>query len=103
MSNLTKDCIDLYIQTKYKGGLINISDLSDFCNQPIWKIYSDLKELESQGKIEIVTRYFCFENHRIPNDSVPFCPDCDLKYSSADIVTAVYVNPIVNQKLNYSV
>ena len=96
MSTQTKECIEEYIQNRYKGGLIGISNLASFCNQPVWIVYTVLKDLESQGKIQIITRYFCPESHRIPNDRVPFCPACDLRYSDADIVTVVYISPIVN-------
>ncbi len=94
MFTQTKDCINQYINNEYKGGLIGISNLSEFCHQPIWMIYLALKELESQGKIKIETRYFCAESHRIPNDVIPFCPTCELRYSNADIVTVVYVKPL---------
>lgn len=95
MSIQTQECIEEYIQSNYQGGLIGISKLAEFCNQPVWKIYQVLKTLEAQGKIQIVTRYFCPEIHRIPNDSIPFCPECDLKYSDSDIITVIYVSPIL--------
>ncbi len=94
MSNQTQKCIEEYIKTRHQGGLIGISNLTEFCNQPVWEIYSVIKKLESQGKVKIITRYFCPEIHRIPNESVPFCPTCDLRYSDEDIVTAIYINPV---------
>lgn len=45
-----------------------------------------------------MTRYFCPESHQIPNDKVPFCPDCNLRYSSADILTSVYVDLISDRE-----
>lgn len=102
MTNSNLECINKYIENQYKGGLIGISTLVDFCQQPMWKIYPAIKELESQGKLQIVTRYFCPESHPIPHESVPFCPTCDLRYSEADIVTAIYISPIESQNLNHS-
>ena len=99
MSNSILECINEYIESHHQGGLIGISTLVDFCKQPMWKIYSAIQTLESQGKVKIVTRYFCPESHFIPNHNVPFCPACDLRYSEVDIVTIVYINPIVNQQL----
>lgn len=93
MLDQIKECVNKYIETKYQGGLIGISDLANFCKQPEWSIYLYLKELEGQREIEIVTRYFCPESHRIPNDRIPHCPICDLQYSNADIIVAVYINP----------
>ncbi|MBV6626907.1 MAG: hypothetical protein KI793_28875 [Rivularia sp. (in: Bacteria)] len=94
MSNQTQECIEEYIKTNYKGGLIGISKLTELCNQPAWEIYSILKKLESQEKLKIITRYFCPEIHRIPDEKVPFCPECDLKYADSDIITVVYIEPI---------
>ena len=102
MLGKTRECIDRYIETRYEGELIGISDLANFCNQPEWSIYLSLKKLAEQKKIEIVTRFFCPESHRIPNDRAPYCPICDLKYSSTDIVVAVYVNPEIKNELKPS-
>jgi hypothetical protein len=93
MSNQTQECIEEYIKTKHEGGLIGISKLTKLCNQPVWEIYSVIKNLESEGKVKITTRYFYPEIRRIPDESVPFCHECDLKYTDSDIITLVYIEP----------
>lgn len=94
MKENTVQCIKKYIREEYRGGLIGISDLAEYCSELEGDIYLGLLELKKQNKIEIIKRYFCPETHRIPNNAVPYCPDCDYKYSEAYITIAVFVEPI---------
>jgi|GEM_PF-3594251 hypothetical protein len=103
MVSETKDRIEEYIKKEYTGGLIGISILTDFCKKPTWDIYLALKSLESQGKIKIIKRYVCPKIDVIPNDKVPFCPRCGIRYAMTDITTTIYVEPISIEKENSTI
>lgn len=95
MNSTTIQCIKRYIREKYSGGgLIGISDLSDYCQEIEGDVYVNLLELKKQGEIEIVKRYFCPETHRIPNDLVPYCPECDYEYSEGYITVVILIQPV---------
>jgi len=94
-------CIKQYIREKYSGGLIGISDLAEYCKELEGNIYVNLLQLKKEGEINIVKRYFCPETHRIQNDLVPYCSDCDYEYSEAYVTTLIYIQPIkINQKVS---
>lgn len=93
--NVRIQCLKKYIRDEYSGnGLIGISDLAKYCNKLEGDIYVDLLELKKQGEIKIIKIYFCPETHCIPNDLVPYCPECDYEYSEAYITIAIFVEPI---------
>lgn len=102
MARQVVDCIKEYIKEKYTGRLIGISDLANFCHQQKWDIYQAMEVLKDQGKVEIITRYFCPETHSIPGKEYPSCTRCGLKYSTADIVVAVYMNPVQPEEFTHS-
>lgn len=95
------DCIKSYIRDRYSGhGLIGISDLAQYCHTIEGEIYVSLLDLQKQGEIKIITRYFCPEGHLLSHDEVPYCHECDYKYSYDYITELIYVEPLkINQEV----
>jgi len=95
MSTDSIQCIKQYIEQRYQGGLIGISDLAEYCEMLEGKIYKALVELQKQEDIKIIKRYFCPEGHPISLDDLPYCSDCDYPYSEDFITTIIYIKPLV--------
>lgn len=89
-------CIRDYIEKKYVGGLIGISDLANFCQQSEGFVFVVLTELENQKEVRIITRYFCPDTHHIPENLKNYCPACNLKYPKSYIHALVFAEPIKN-------
>jgi hypothetical protein len=86
-------CIRRYIEDRYQGGLIGISDLADYCTESEGNILIGLIELEKRMELKIITRYFCPETHRMQNETIPYCLSCNLKYPGELIYALTYCEP----------
>lgn len=92
-------CIKAYINsTYYAGGLIGISELSDFCNVREGQLYAGLSHLNKSEIINIIKRYSCPEFHEVDSSEVCensfFCHECDLNYSKSDLILEIYIDPL---------
>jgi hypothetical protein len=101
MNTDSMHCIKQYIEQRYEGGLIGISDLAEYCGVLEGKIYKALIQLDKQENIKIVKRYFCPEGHQILLDDLPYCSDCNYPYSQDFITTIIYVKPLVFKPKSY--
>lgn len=93
MSSAIAKCIRKYIKDEYSGGVIGISKLAAYCNCSEGVILAHLANLEAEGEVKILKRYFCPEGHPIPLDSVPLCEECNYPYSKLYITLVIYVEP----------
>ena len=89
-------CIRNYIEKEYVGGLIGISDLANLCQEPEGFIFVVITELENQGEVRIITRYFCPDTHYISDKLIPYCSECKLKYPKNYLHALVFTEPIKN-------
>lgn len=90
--SLILDQIREYIlQRKDHGGLIGISDIAEYCKQPVGSILLNLIELKSLGEVEIIKRHYCPEYHLFSEEEIPYCSECEITYGQGFIVTEVYV------------
>lgn len=97
METRTASCIREYIDTFYRGGLIGISDIADYCKKIEGEVYVSLIQLQSSGKLQVIKRYFCPEFHPInPSDRELNCESCALNYSNNQLEIAIYVKPKVS-------
>lgn len=89
-------CVREYIEHNYRGGLIGISDLADYCHVIEGELYKTLFDMQSQGELKIIKRYFCPEFHKVSvNDSSKsYCQECDLVYLNEQLEVAVYIKPL---------
>ncbi|MDZ8088483.1 MAG: hypothetical protein RMY16_23410 [Nostoc sp. DedQUE12b] len=94
MCKAIAECIKMYIETQYRGGLIGISDLATNCKVGEGNIYVALVKLQKEGDIKIIKRYFCPESHQILVEDLPFCLECDYLYAEDFITTLIYVQPL---------
>ncbi len=86
-----------YIEHKYHGGLIGISDLAEYCGVLEGELYRILVQMQSENELKIITRYFCPEFHWIKpnvNDHQSYCEECDFKYPNEQLEVAVYIQPL---------
>lgn len=93
ISNLVRE----YIEHKYNGGLIGISDLAEYCSVLEGELYKILFQMQSENELKIIKRYFCPEFHRITenlNDHKSYCEDCDYIYPNEQLEVAVYIQPL---------
>lgn len=95
----TRSCLKRYLESdSFRGGLVGISELSNFCGVKQSNLYKDLVELQRIGEIQIVERYWCPESHSVSrpdiNDNSVFCEECNLKYSSNDLIIEFYIYPL---------
>lgn len=103
MDSKVSDCIREYFLNYYKGGgLIGISDLSDYCKESHGVVYTNLFYLQSKGELRILKRYFCPEFHWIKpiNSFKTYCEECDLKYPNDQLQVAIYIKPNNNENSN---
>jgi hypothetical protein len=96
MKSKNRNCIRDYIEKHYQGGLIGISDLSDYCRVMEGELYITLLDMQSNQELKIIKRYFCPEFHQLSliNDKKTYCEICDLNYSNNQIDIAVYIEPL---------
>jgi len=87
-------CVRDYLNNRYQGGLIGISDLAEYCAISEGKVLVALAELQKQGLVEIVKRYFCPEGHQVFLDDLPYCLDCNYPYSEDFMTILIYVKPL---------
>jgi hypothetical protein len=102
MKSSTTECIQHYIESYYTGGYIGISDLADYCKKSEGEIYMSLISLQQMGDIEIIKRFFCPQEHIIDISDVPYCNDCDYRYSNLYITTVIYVHPLTHNQQTQS-
>lgn len=84
-----------YIHSHRRGGLIDFSDLVQFCSISEDKLLAILLRMEDDNKLKIVRRYFCPEFHpiQISSDSLCFCLECDYSYPVTQLESMIYVKP----------
>ncbi len=80
-----------FIETEWRGGLI---EYSDYASKSI-----EIRELINEGLIEILLRCFCPEGHTVSNETVRterfFCSECDLSYCvDFDLEKHWYIKPL---------
>ena len=86
-----------YIEQKYHGGLIGISDIAEYCGVLEGELYKVLSKMQLENELKIIKRYFCPEFHRIEenlNDHQSYCEECDYMYSNEQLEVAVYIEPL---------
>jgi hypothetical protein len=94
MEAKTSICVREYIDRFYRGGLIGISDLADYCQIMEGEIYITLLDMQSNGELRVIKRYFCPEFHPIQvEEQYSYCQDCEFNYPNDQIEVAVYVCP----------
>lgn len=90
----TSKCIREYIDHQYRGGVIGISTLAEYCHVSEGKLYTVLFVMQKHGEIEIIKRYFCPEGHPLPiSNEKSFCEECDYLYPNEQIDIKVYIQP----------
>ncbi len=97
MEAKTSNSVREYINHHYRGGLIGISDLAEYCHILEGEIYKTLVDMQSQGELKIIKRYFCPEFHRIEvnaSELSSYCEKCDFTYPNEQIEVSIYIEPI---------
>ena len=90
------NCVREYIEHKYRGGLIGISDLAEYCHVSEGHLYKILFRMQSDDELKIIKRYFCPEFHWIRgnvNGKESYCQECDFTYPNKQLEVAVYIEP----------
>jgi hypothetical protein len=95
MNTNIMDCIRKYIEDEYKGGLVKVSDLSNYCNQSQGKLLRELALLEQIGEVKVERRYSCPYFHYMRNEELPHCSECDDEYPEELINVYFYFKPLV--------
>jgi hypothetical protein len=93
-------CIRKYIKEKYiGGGVIKVSDVSNYCEYSDGIIIKGLVELEKLGEVKIDKRYSCPDFHYIREDEFPFCSECNEEYPEELINVYFYFKPLATVKM----
>lgn len=95
------NCIQEYLTNFYQGGLIGISDLANYCQIIEGELYPTLLDMQSQGELKVIKRYYCPEFHQINisdiKDKKSYCQECDLRYSNNQIDVVFYIQPLTKE------
>ncbi len=93
-------CIRKYIKEKYiGGGVIKVSDVSNYCECSDGIILKGLVELEKLGEVKIEKRYSCPDFHYIREYELPFCSECNKEYPEELINVYFYFKPLATIKM----
>lgn len=88
-------CIRKYVKEEYiGGGVIKISDVSNYCKCSQGRLIKELVSLEKLGEVRIEKRYSCPYFHYIRDGEKLFCDECDEEYSEEDINVYFYFKPL---------
>lgn len=89
-------CVREYINDHYRGGLIGISDLAEYCHVLEGEVYKALFDMQSHGELKIIKRYFCPEFHyiRVNDNEKSYCEECNFIYPNEQLEVAVYIQPL---------
>jgi hypothetical protein len=90
------ECIELFVNSNYRGQLIGISEVANFCDQSKGEVLIAIEKLNKLGKIEIITRFFCPMTHSIAPDEYPLCSECNYNYPASMISVIIYIRPVIN-------
>ena len=89
------ECIREYIEHFYQGGLIGISDMSDYCHIIEGELYKTLLGMQLYGELKVIKRYFCPEFHQVDLcDGKSYCEFCKFLYPNNQLEVAIYVQPL---------
>jgi hypothetical protein len=92
--NDLKNTILKYLQI-HENKLIGISSIAKHCNKIKGEIYSLLYTLQREGRVNIIKKYLCPNNHSIEYSDIKtdkfYCQKCD-RYKSNELLNiAIYV------------
>lgn len=94
------ECIRKYIEKEYiGGGVIKVSDVSNYCGFSDGIIIKGLVKLEELGEVRIEKRYFCPELHYVNEYEFPFCPECNAEYPEELVNVYFYFKPLATVKV----
>jgi len=89
-------CIRKYIKEKYVGGgVIKVSDVSDYCGYSHGSIIKALSALEKSQEVKIEKRYSCPEFHYMRDSDFPLCEECGHEYPEELINVYFYFKPLI--------
>ncbi len=90
----TIQCINNYIEERYGGGLIKVSDVAKYRGVSQGKVIAALTIMERSGEVKIETRYSCPHFHFVRQSEIPYCSDCNQEYSEEELNVYVYFKPL---------
>ncbi|MGL6342523.1 MAG: hypothetical protein ACRC80_25690 [Waterburya sp.] len=94
------ECIRKYIKNEYiGGGVIKVSDVSNYCGFSDGIILKELVKLEKLGEVKIERRYSCPNFHYIRECEFPFCSECNEEYPEELVNVYFYFKPLATVKM----